>query len=118
VGQVTGAVQANQSDNQLREAFTKNTAAETRRARPDKNVMVVFNAHDQNFTECEHTIVTCALTPPRTMNYHLYVFKDGTFTHNGDGGFINWAFEGFFKREGNKVTFTAPPAAANDGGEL
>lgn len=101
------AAQSNDSDNNIRSAFTQNTVSETRKLNPQKNVMVVFNGHEQNFTECEHQIVTLPLTPPRTMNYHVYIFKDGTFTHKGDGGFINWAFGGAFKRNGNTVVFSA-----------
>ena len=32
--------------------------------------------------------------------YGVWIFKSGTFVNQGDGGFINWAFEGRFTRTG------------------
>jgi hypothetical protein len=43
--------------------------------------------------------------------YGIWIFEDGTFTNKGDGGFINWAFNGRFQRSGNQghtVTFQKP----------
>jgi hypothetical protein len=43
--------------------------------------------------------------------YVVFIFKSGTFVNQGDGGFINWAFQGNWKRSGNQnktVTFTDP----------
>ncbi len=38
--------------------------------------------------------------------YIVYIFDRGTFVNRGDGGYINWAFKGKFKRQGaKKVTF-------------
>lgn len=40
--------------------------------------------------------------------YGIWIFEDGTFTNKGDGGYINWAFNGKFQRSGNQghtVTF-------------
>lgn len=34
--------------------------------------------------------------------YGVWIFKAGTFINNGDGGFINWAFEGRFTRTGDQ----------------
>ena len=41
--------------------------------------------------------------------YGIWIFRDGSFVNKGDGGFINWAFNGNFKRSGNQghtVTFS------------
>ncbi|MBP5973714.1 hypothetical protein HW132_13445 [Brasilonema sp. CT11] len=40
--------------------------------------------------------------------YGIWIFEDGTFINQGDGGFINWAFHGKFQRSGDQghtVTF-------------
>jgi hypothetical protein len=34
--------------------------------------------------------------------YGVWIFKDGDFTNKGDGGFINWAFNGNFTRTGDQ----------------
>ena len=41
-----------------------------------------------------------------TQGYEIWVFDSGTFSRAGDGGFINWAFEGCFTANGADVTFT------------
>jgi hypothetical protein len=47
------------------------------------------------------------------VNLGVFVFKEGTFVNHGDGGYINWAFRGEFKRDGDTVDFSAPePFAA------
>ncbi|MGA4879319.1 stress protein [Streptomyces lydicamycinicus] len=33
--------------------------------------------------------------------YGIWVFEDGEFTNQGDGGYINWAFRGIFERPDN-----------------
>ncbi|MFD8542540.1 stress protein [Streptomyces sp. NPDC059649] len=33
--------------------------------------------------------------------YGIWVFEDGEFTNLGDGGYINWAFQGWFDRPNN-----------------
>ncbi|AXG79406.1 stress protein [Streptomyces paludis] len=37
--------------------------------------------------------------------YRILVFESGTFTNKGDGGYINWAFRGWFERNGMTVNF-------------
>ncbi len=34
-----------------------------------------------------------------TIRYGVWVFRDGEFTNHGDGGYINWAFKGRFRRQ-------------------
>jgi hypothetical protein len=49
-----------------------------------------------------------------TITYGIWAFSSGTtFTNQGDGGFINWAFYGAFTRNGGVVTFQ--PAAGAGG---
>jgi hypothetical protein len=38
--------------------------------------------------------------------FRVLVFSTGVFVNTGDGGFINWCFEGSFVKDGNTVTFS------------
>lgn len=43
--------------------------------------------------------------------FHVWVFTDGEYWNKGDGGWINWAFRGWFDRDGGHVRFHRPPGA-------
>ncbi|MCM2677256.1 stress protein [Alkalicoccobacillus plakortidis] len=40
--------------------------------------------------------------------YGVWAFEEGTFVNNGDGGYDNWAFYGWFDRDGGTVEFHLP----------
>jgi hypothetical protein len=40
------------------------------------------------------------------ITFGIWAFRAGEFVNGGDGGFINWAFYGTFKRDGNRLSFT------------
>jgi hypothetical protein len=40
------------------------------------------------------------------IQFRLLIFSTGVFVNTGDGGFINWCFEGSFVKDGNTVTFS------------
>ncbi|MGO1054875.1 hypothetical protein [Crossiella sp. CA198] len=40
--------------------------------------------------------------------YGLWVFDSGTFVNQGDGGYQNWGFRGWFDRNGGTVKFRRP----------
>ncbi|WP_264935687.1 stress protein [Streptomyces sp. A012304] len=40
--------------------------------------------------------------------YRVMVFESGTFTNHGDGGYINWAYRGWFTRDGMTLHFRKP----------
>ncbi|MGJ9412883.1 hypothetical protein ACHAAC_09255 [Aeromicrobium sp. CF4.19] len=42
------------------------------------------------------------------VNYGLWIAEGGEFTNTGDGGYINWAFRGWFDRDDNTVRFHQP----------
>lgn len=45
----------------------------------------------------------------KTIGYEIYYFKSGTFTRQGDGGYLNWAYSGRVKsksKDGSVVTFS------------
>lgn len=78
-------------------------------ARGSSNVMV-FNMsqpYERNISE----IKFFKQANYQGVFYGIWIFKSGTFTNKGDGGFINWAFNGRFQRsgkQGHTVTFQQP----------
>ena len=45
------------------------------------------------------------------ITFGVWVFEDGTFINEGDGGYDNWAFRGWFERtgdQGHTVNFHKP----------
>ena len=98
--QIEGAVRSAQN----REGCVKNLAnVASDLVRQKANVMV-FNLN-QNFDprfngQIFYRSATCA-----GITYGVWAFRDGEFTNKGDGGYINWAFIGNFKRDGSHVKF-------------
>jgi len=43
-----------------------------------------------------------------TMRYHFYSFGDAEVQDKGNGGYENWAFDGKFTRNEQRVVFTKP----------
>lgn len=43
-------------------------------------------------------IYSSDVTRQRTQGYVMCTLQCGTFSHTGDGGYINWAFEGAYTR--------------------
>ncbi|MFF3652609.1 stress protein [Streptomyces sp. NPDC002181] len=39
------------------------------------------------------------------IHYGLWIFESGEFTNEGDGGWINWGFVGWYERNGGHVKF-------------
>ncbi|MBZ9593655.1 MULTISPECIES: stress protein [Streptomyces] len=39
------------------------------------------------------------------IHYGLWIFESGQFTNQGDGGWINWGFTGWYERNGGHVKF-------------
>ena len=70
------------------------------------NVMV-FNLEQPFQDKLEGLIHQCVI-PYGTMNYCVWVFAEGEFFNQGDGGDINWAFKGWFERNGGHVKFRRP----------
>lgn len=68
------------------------------------NVMV-FNMRQGYDTDIRNTAVFFKQVIYNKIPYGVWIFNNGTFTNKGDGGFINWAMYGNFKRDGKTVTF-------------
>jgi hypothetical protein len=54
----------------------------------------------------------------QVIHYEVCVFQKGTMTLLGDGGYINWCFEGNFNRMENHVEFNPLPAEDYLGGDF
>ncbi|MFF5448015.1 stress protein [Streptomyces sp. NPDC012888] len=67
------------------------------------NVMVINNAN--HHTANLHGVVYDAKVSGIHGTYRVLVFESGQFTNHGDGGWINWAFRGWFDRDGGYVNF-------------
>ncbi|MGW7414406.1 stress protein [Streptomyces sp. NPDC054863] len=67
------------------------------------NVMVINNSnrHSTNL----RGVVYDAKVSGIHGTYRVLVFESGDFANHGDGGWINWAFRGWFDRDGGNVTF-------------
>lgn len=70
--------------------------------------MIVGVAHTQAFLECQTSDLICQVDGGGSHTYTLYIFDEGEFELQGDGGYLNWAFTGWFRRDGSKVSFTRP----------
>jgi hypothetical protein len=98
----------NNNDHAYEEAYTKAVVSQIRDEYPNMNVMIVHSAHDQNFQGCTHVHYEFQLFGGRTQGYEVYVFHSGTFKLNGDGGFINWCYDGNYTKDsddGHQLTF-------------
>lgn len=90
-----------------REGFVKGMMEKASFAAGGKYNVMVFNM-SQPYDRNINGIKFFKQTDYQGVPYGIWLFKDGTFTNKGDGGFINWAFNGRFKRSGHQghtVTF-------------
>jgi hypothetical protein len=114
-------------DNEGSAASVRMLVNDLRRCFPDYNVVAMTSEQASHWVD-----------KPKTMVYHgryrlnsneftedekgddiasgravfdVYVFDKGTFSNDGDGGDINWAFYGNFQRNGQQVTFQQPDPA-------
>ncbi|KAJ3511043.1 hypothetical protein NMY22_g15782 [Coprinellus aureogranulatus] len=56
----------------------------------------------------EHWHYELDIWGPGTVGYELYWAREGVFTLNGDGGFINWAYIGNVQQLNNKTLYFKP----------
>ncbi|KAJ9612273.1 hypothetical protein H2200_003870 [Cladophialophora chaetospira] len=91
--------------------FTQTTVDKLRDHYPTMNVMVFHNQDSYtdfnggNHTHYELDIGSILGIIHRTQGYEIWVFDSGDFELAGDGGYVNWCFDGDYDRKGNDVTF-------------
>ena len=98
-----------------------------RRCYPDYNVVAMTSEQASHWVDKPDTLVYHGRYRLNTTEYpkrdkgndiksgrgvfDVYVFDKGTFSNDGDGGYINWAYYGDFHRYGQRVSFDKPPPA-------
>lgn len=95
---VTGLIDAINEDNTKRGQFTIDTVTKSGEQWPGFNWVICHTDHTTAFdgtqgTDWGHTHHELDVTFG-TIGFELYWFRSGTFTRNGDGGYLNWAYEG------------------------
>ena len=76
-------------------------------ARQQYNVMVIKVEHSYT-ANLDNVVFDANVSGSGYPTFKVLVFSSGTFTNHGDGGWINWAFRGWFDRNGMTVHFHRP----------
>jgi len=110
VNAIKGAIE---KDKQRRNDWTPRFIAQFSAKYPKQNAIMCHTKHDVHWEGIEGKDwgKTTAKFKPKLglpVKYDVYWGGAGTFTNKGDGGYLNWAFTGNFKRDGNKVQFYKP----------
>ncbi|MGO0709869.1 MULTISPECIES: hypothetical protein [Bacillus] len=92
---------------QNRDGFVKNLMESSFYASGQKYNVMVFNL-SQEYEDHFNGVQFYGSAVYDGITYGIWVFEDGSFTNKGDGGWINWAFRGWFDRDGNHVEFHRP----------
>ncbi|MEK4313147.1 stress protein [Bacillus sp. FSL P4-0334] len=92
---------------QNRDGFVKNLMESSFYASGQKYNVMVFNL-SQEYEDHFNGVQFYGSAVYDGITYGIWVFEDGSFTNKGDGGWINWAFRGWFDREGDHVEFHRP----------
>ena len=100
---VSDAVHADQD----RGAFVKNLMESTYCAVGEQYNVLVFNL-GQSYQDRLNEVKFYGSATYQNLTFGIWVFERGEFTNQGDGGWINWAFRGWFERDGNTVKFNIP----------
>ncbi|MEH6891242.1 hypothetical protein V7024_16350 [Bacillus sp. JJ864] len=100
---IRDAVNANAN----RSGFVKNVMESTFYSAGQRYNVMVFNLN-QGYVEQFRGVKFYGSTNYNGTIYGIWVFEDGEFTNEGDGGWINWAFKGWFDRNDKHVKFYRP----------
>ncbi|CUB44704.1 stress response protein YvgO [Bacillus velezensis] len=93
--------------NANRPGFVKNMMESTFYSAGQKYNVMVFNLA-QNYDDHFRGVKFYGSAVLNGVVYGIWVFEDGEFTNQGDGGWDNWAFRGWFDRDGKYVKFYRP----------
>ncbi|TDD63233.1 stress protein [Kribbella antibiotica] len=100
---IDGAIRANQN----RAGYVKSLSeAAFHEADGQYNVMVINDANRRVWSLSD--VVYEAKASGHHGTYHIFVFKAGFIRNEGDGGYINWAYQGWWNRDGKTVNFHRP----------
>lgn len=71
------------------------------------NVLVIKDDHPKDI-QVEGVVSDATYSFDDYPTFRVIVFESGTVTNQGDGGFINWTFRGWWDRQDSTVTFHKP----------
>lgn len=92
---------------QNRGAFVKNLANTAFYKAGQKYNVMVFNLN-MGYEQSFQNVKLYASATHNGIIFGIWVFESGTFQNKGDGGYINWAFHGWFDRKDGNVSFRRP----------
>jgi hypothetical protein len=96
--------QNNKSDQTFRDGWTQQQLDPLSKANPGKNIMIICVKHDAHCLQgVQNQTLECQCPSGSKLNYTVYIFDEGDFWIQGDGGYLNWAFTGSYVRDGKKV---------------
>ncbi|KAF8959829.1 hypothetical protein BDZ97DRAFT_2077844 [Flammula alnicola] len=86
-------------DKDMRGRWTKALADKFRAQHPHLNFIVCHTKHTYNFkgrrgVDWDHSHQEINVSFHKTVGFEIYWFKEGTFHRIGDGGYLNWAYNG------------------------
>ncbi|RDB15075.1 hypothetical protein Hypma_005461 [Hypsizygus marmoreus] len=86
-------------DNQARGRFTQELVSRMNQKDSSFNYVVCHSKHTYSFagtrgTDWGHSHQEFDIKVGGTRGYEIYWFRSGKFTLQGDGGFLNWAYNG------------------------
>ncbi|MED2911853.1 MULTISPECIES: stress protein [Bacillus] len=92
---------------QNRTGWVKNVMETTFYASGQKYNVMVFNLN-QEYEDRFNGVQFYGSAVYDGITYGIWVFEDGSFDNKGDGGWINWAFRGWFDRDNQHIEFHRP----------
>ena len=100
--QIGQAIASAMNNNQQRGAFTDNLVQTTFfQAGQKYNVLVVNMAQHPQTGNLQDVVFQASARSDDGTIFGIWAFKSGEFTHDGDGGWINWAMYGWYDRDGD-----------------
>ncbi|MEI2580607.1 hypothetical protein [Scytonema sp. PRP1] len=101
---IASAINADQG----RDGFVKNLMETTFYAAGQRYNVMVFNLSQEYDDRFNGVAFYGSAVWGGSITYGIWAFESGEFTNKGDGGWINWAFRGWFDRNGGYVKFNNP----------
>ncbi|PWN40632.1 hypothetical protein IE81DRAFT_349050 [Ceraceosorus guamensis] len=108
-------VEKAKQDKAMRIRFTQDTVNDMSKEYPDTNILIVHPKHDfhpggTKGVDWFHEHKEVDIQVGGTIGYEVYGFQDGWIKRYGDGGYINWAWNGVLAKDPeedkSKITFS------------
>ncbi|WP_051808136.1 hypothetical protein [Streptomyces sp. NRRL F-2664] len=99
---IADALRSIKTDN--RGTFVQEAVDKAFKAAGSRHNVMLFNL-SQNYHDQFQGTRVYANVQWGNIHYGLWIFESGQFTNQGDGGWINWGFVGWYERNGGHVKF-------------